>query len=138
MSVAFLPEPQRPGLADKFPPATRSPTLLAEERLGVANGNAKIRAPKATQDSERDADYFALLINQGTTGTARSGLCVEHNFVRQHIADMPLRDQGADQVAPREFVKHFRNISFAAGEDLLRGLLVGAREQSSKSRGVAH
>jgi len=112
--------------------------LLLQKRLGEANGNAEVRAAEAFQDRERDADDFALLVEDRTAGTTGGGLGVEDELIGQHVADVALRDERADQAALRQFAEDLRDVAIALLDDLIERIFVGAREDGVEARGVTH
>src|SRR5271155_650687 len=110
--------------------------LFREKWFGKADGDAEVRAAEAFQDGVCDADHFALPIEEWSAGAAGGGLRVKHDFISEDIADVALRDERANQVSPREFIENLRHVAAAVRENLLRRILIRARENRGESRRV--
>src|SRR5208282_2303544 len=68
----------------------RHRALRLEQRLRIADGNAKVGPAKAADNGEGHANHLAVAIYQRPTGAAGSSLCIVDNFIRQDVADMSL------------------------------------------------
>src|SRR5215469_2667606 len=110
--------------------------LVLEEGDGVADGDAEVRAAKALDDGEGDADDAALAVEQRAAGTAGGGLRIVDDFVGQNIADVALRDKRADELALGEFDENEFGIAGAGFDDFFDGLIAGAGEDSVKACGI--
>jgi phosphatidate phosphatase APP1 len=87
--------------------------LLRKQRLRVADRNAEIRAAETLQNRYCNSDDFSIAIEERSAGAARSGLRIEHNFVWQDVANVPLRDQGMNQIAFGQLVQNLRHVAAA-------------------------
>src|SRR5262249_26886101 len=76
---------------------------LLKKLLGVTSRNGKIRAAKSIENCEINSDYFAVMIEERTAGTARSCCSIVNNFVLQYVANMPLRGGRANQFFSGKF-----------------------------------
>src|SRR5579863_2497500 len=106
---------------------------MLQQRLGKPDRNPKIRTAEAFQYRIRDADDFALAIEERPTRTARGRLRVEDNLIGQNVADVPLRDQRPYEIALCEVVEYLRNITAAFLQNRLGGVLIGARQNRRES-----
>src|SRR6266478_1607247 len=108
-----------------------------EERLGVANRNTEIRTAKPPDDREGHSNHFPIAIDQRSAGASGSGLRVVNNLVGEDIADVALRNQGADQFAALQFINDFLGVSSSGLHDIVDGFFSSARENGAEPRGVA-
>src|SRR5580704_5262603 len=81
--------------------------LRLQQRLCIANGNSEVGAAKAPDYGEGHANHLTVAVYERAARASGSGLGVVDNFIGQHVADMPLCYQGADQLALLEFVHNF-------------------------------
>ena len=70
--------------------------LWLKQRSSVPNRDGEVRATELAHHGKVNSDHFALVIEEWTTGAARSGLGVIDDLVRQDDADVPLRGDGSD------------------------------------------
>src|SRR6266851_3374240 len=107
-----------------------------EERLGVANRNAKIGAAKSSDNRESHSNHSPITVDQRSAGTSGSGLRVVDNLVGKYVADVTLRHQRTDQFAALQFIKDFLGIPASGLDDIVDGFFSSARENGAEPRSV--
>ena len=112
--------------------------LVFQQGHSEADGHAKIGAAKAAHHGKGHANHLAIADQQRAAGTAGGGLRIVDNLVRQDVADMALRDQRTNQLAPGQFREHEFRFATAGLDDLLDRFVARARQDGIKSRGVAN
>src|SRR5260370_17180090 len=110
--------------------------LWLKERLGEANGHAKIGTAKPFDNRECHANYFALAIDERSARPAGSGLSIVDNFVGKNVADVALSDQGANEFPASEFVQNLFRFSASLFGNIVHGVFPCPRENSANARGI--
>src|SRR5206468_814335 len=86
---------------------------------------------------ERYSDYAAVFIHQRPAGSARRGLRVVDNLVRQHIAYVPLRYQRTNQLSLGQLGHDEFRVAAAYLQNLIDSLVTRSRQNRTNSRRVA-
>src|SRR5882724_1216878 len=96
-----------------------------------------IRSAESSDDRERHSNHFPIAIDQRSAGTAGSGLRIVNNLVGEDVADVALRNQGADQLTAYQFINDSLGVAASGRHDLVDGFFPSTRENGAEPRGVA-
>src|SRR5437899_9920674 len=88
-----------------------------EERLGIDNWNAEIRAAETSHNGKCYPDDFPIAIDQVPAGPAGSGLRIVNNFVGKDVADMALRNQRPNEFAAHQLIHNFCRVTAGGFDD---------------------
>src|SRR5271170_4759461 len=111
-------------------------TLRLEQRLCITNGNAKVGAAEAANNSKRHANHLAVAVNQRSAGATRSGLRVVNNLIRQDVAYVALGHERPNAFTLLKCLDNSSCIAAGALDDVLHRVFAGAREDRADARCV--
>src|SRR5437899_10387297 len=113
-------------------------SLRFEERLGVANRHAEVRAAETSDNTKRHADDLPIAVDQRAAGATRSGLSVVDNLVGEHITDVPLGNKRPDELAANQLIHDFLRVAAGDFDDFIDSLIPRASQNSTETSSESH